>query len=531
MAAGESLTFTLSGTQAGSNQTITSALKFAGGGDSPKTLVQSLAPGIGANLNANPSCLSGAPQVTGTSCQVGTAAVSFSVGGAPQPDATGNVYLVPPAAGSNDFAGFQTVVPSVGISQYTGASLRTTPTVGVDLTTNFSAPPAGVSITGVSLTLNSTLNGVPFTFLPTSCGMATSTAAITYFGATPAATVSGSFQPSGCSNLPYNPKLSAAITKDKNDNGAALTLIQTQALGESSSKQIVFTLPKGLTPNVVAAAPCLTGSGTGCQIGTAKATSAGVPAAALANGIVRLSGTALAPVISVSFPAPFGLTDTGQVNLAAGTVTFADVPDLPLLSLELDVTGPNGQKAFNTDCKPANITGVFTPQNGAAPVTAVAPIQFTGCAAKPTASGSTSGLAGGHPKLTFKTADSAKVASVAIGLPGGLKFNRSAITSKKTCTTPKGAKKKKCTTTTLIKGLSIKGGKAKSVALKRGKLVITLKKAASRVTITVGGPLVSESKGLQTKVKKHKVKTLKFTLKVTDAKKVATTLSLKARAH
>ncbi len=128
-------------------------------------------------------------------------------------------------------------------------------------------------------------------------------------------------------------------------------------MGESSSKTIVFSLPKGLTPNVIADAPCLTGSGTGCQIGTAVATSPGVPNAALANGIVRLSGSVSAPILSVSFPAPFGLTDTGQVNLANGTVTFADVPDLPLTSLALNVTGPNGQKAFNTDCAPASIGG------------------------------------------------------------------------------------------------------------------------------------------------------------------------------
>ena len=70
------------------------------------------------------------------------------------------------------------------------------------------------------------------------------------------------------------------------------------------------------------------------------------------------------------------------------------------------------------------------------------------------------------------------------------------------CTTKN--KKKKCTTTTLIKGLGIVGGKAKTVAIKGGKLVITLKKPAGNVTITVSGPLVTETKALQTKVKKHR---------------------------
>ena len=159
-------------------------------------------------------------------------------------------------------------------------------------------------------------------------------------------------------------------------------------------------------------------------------------------------------------------------------------------------------------------------------------IKFTGCPVKPTASGSTSGLASGHPKLKFKVAHgegAANVASVAIGLPGGLKFARSAIVTHKTCTTKNH--KKKCTTTTLIKGLRIAGGKAKTVAIKGGKLVITLKKPVGTLNITAGGPLVTESKALQTKVKKHKARSLNFTLKVTDAKKKATTLSLKLKAH
>ena len=92
-------------------------------------------------------------------------------------------------------------------------------------------------------------------------------------------------------------------------------------------------------------------------------------------------------------------------------------------------------------------------------------------------------------------------------------------------------KKAKCITKTTITGLKIVGGKAKSVAIKGGKLVITLKKPAGTVSLTLTGKLVSESKSLQTKVKKHKTKALKFALKVTDAKHKSTTLPLKLRAH
>ena len=124
----------------------------------------------------------------------------------------------------------------------------------------------------------------------------------------------------------------------------------------------------------------------------------------------------------------------------------------------------------------------------------------------------------------------ANVSSVSIGLPGGLKFSPDGIVMTKTCTTQGG--NKKCTTTTLTKGLGIKGATAKSVALKGGKLEIVLKKAVGKVTITLSGPVLTESASLQTKVKKHKVKTpLTVSLNVTDAKGTSTPVPLKAKAH
>ncbi len=326
--------------------------------------------------------------------------------------------------------------------------------------------------------------------------------------------------------------LSAAITRDSNDNGAAITVGITQGATESASKSIVLQLPKGLSPNVAADAPCL--NATGCKIGTATATSPLVPSVALANGTVTLTAQGTTPSITVSFPAPFAISLTGAVNLNNNSVTFANVPDVPLTALTLNVTGPSGGKAFQTDCAPANLGGTFTPQSGTAAKTVSAAIKFTNCALKPTLGGSTSGLASGHPKLKFKITHgkgAPNVATVALGLPRGLSFSRSAFVKHRTCTKASKGKKAKCATTTLIKGLGIAGGKAKSVAIRGGKLVITLKKPSAKLTITTSGPLVSESKSLQTQVKKHKTKTLKFSVKVTDAKHASTTVSLKLKAH
>jgi hypothetical protein len=516
--AAESLSVSPSSLQAGGNPTITATLGFApGAGDTPKTVVTSLAPGLLSNLNANPSCLA-SMQLT-AACQIGNATSHTTAG-----DITGNLYLVPPQG--SDAAGIE-YVPSTGASQYVGVSLNPSTPGSLNVSTTFPQV-VGVQVTGFTATFNPTLNGQPFTRLPSSCSPATSTMNVTYYGSTPSGSASGSFTPSGCGTLPYAPNVTASITKDKNDDGAALVIGITQAAGESASKSIVLNTPKGLTPNLGADVACL--AGTPCNVGTATATSPLVPSPALAHGTVSLGGSATAPTITIAFPAPFAITLTGTLSLTSDAVTFANVPDVPLTSLTVSITGPNGQKAFNTDCKPANFGGSFTAQSGATH-TATAAVTFTGCPVKPTATGSTSGLASGQPKLKFKIAhgkSGPNVAAVTIGLPGGLGFSRSAIVSHKTCTTQG---KKKCTTTTLISGLGISGGKAKSVAIRGGTLVLVLKKAVRSVTITVSGPLVTETKGLQTKVKRHKVNSLKFTLKVTDAKHTSTTLPLKLKAH
>jgi hypothetical protein len=528
LAAGETVSVSPSpSAQAGSNQTITDTLHFAAAaGDSPHTVVLSTAPGLLANLNANVSCLVG--QQFNSSCQIGTETLTIATGGPTPTTSSGTTYLGPPASGSHDVAGIYGVFPANPTPSYTGVTLN--PSVPGGLTLSSTLPDVRpASITDVTLVINPTLNGQPFTRLPSSCTAGTNTMNVTYYGGSTGSATS-LLTPSGCSSLPYAPKLTASITKDSAGSGATLVTEITQAANESVSKTIVLQFPAGLRPNVPVDLPCLTTAG--CTVGTATATSPLVPSVALSNGKVTLGGSATAPTISISFPA-LGITIPGNVSLTSNSVTFPTVPDVPLTDLKLTITGPSAGKAFTTNCAPANIGGTFTPWSGTAPVSVTSTIAFTNCASNPTASGSTGGLANGHPKLKFTVTHgkgAANVGAVTVGLAGGLKFSRTAIVKHKTCTTLKN-KKKKCTTTTLIKGLGLAGGKAKTVAIKNGRLVITLKKAAGKLAITVSGPLLSESKGLQTKVKKHKTKTLKFSLKVNDAKHKATTLSLKLKAH
>jgi len=523
LAAGEILTVTPANLQAGGGTNVTAALTFASG-DTPKTVVTSLAPGMLGNLNANASCL--ASQQLTAACQIGNATVSTTGGDI----ANNSLYLIP--AQGTDAAGIE-FVPAAGAppaltNQYIGVSANPNAPGGLNLTTTFPNP-TPAQITGFTANFT-TLNGQPFTRLPSSCSAATSTFSATYYGATPTGSASGSFTPTGCASLPYAPVLSASETKDAKDNGATLVFTIMQAANEAASKTIALKLPSGLGVNLSADVLCLTGSGPGCAVGTATATSPLIPSAALSNGTITLGGSASAPTITIAFPA-FGITLVGDVSLAGGTVTINNVPDVPLTSLNLNITGPNGQKAFTTSCTPSTTSGTFTSQSGVSK-SVTSTVTLNNCAAKPTASGSLGGLAAGHPKLHFKATHgkgAANIASVAVGLPAGLKFSRSAFVTHKTCVTKKG--KKQCTTITQIKGLGVSGVSVKSVALKGGQLIITLKKAAGSVTATLSGPVLTETKSLQTGVKKHKVKSLTVTLKVTDAKHTSTSVPLKLKAR
>jgi hypothetical protein len=505
-----------SGTTAGSNPATVGfdAAFNPSAGDSVKDVTFALAPGLLANADINGgACLLAASPTA--ACQVGTGTVT--AGGAP---VAVTEYLVVAPSGSGGAAGVEVVNNATQTPVTTGVATVTA--TGLDVA--FTNLPAALDISEMNITLTDLR-------LPTSCPAKPANVTVTADSQNAASTPTTASAPlnvTGCSGLPYAPQLTAAVAATKS-GGAALTLGITQAANESANSNIVLHLGGSITPNAGADIPCLTG--TGCTIGTATATSPLLPSVVLANGTVKLGGSATTPTITISWGAPFPLTINGTVSLSTNSVTFANVPDLPLTSLQLKITGPNGQSAFMTNCAPSSLVGNFTAQ-GTQTATSTAPITFTGCVVKPSVSGSTSGLASGHPSVKFKVAhgkNGPNVSSVSIGLPTGLKFSHSAFVTKKTCVTKGGTKK--CTSTTLIKGLSVKGGTAKSVALKGGKLVITLKKASASVSITASGPLVTETKALQTNVKKHKTKTLKFALKVTDAAHNTTSTTLSLKAH
>jgi hypothetical protein len=267
---------------------------------------------------------------------------------------------------------------------------------------------------------------------------------------------------------------------------------------------------------VTALASCFV---TPCTVGSAQGASPIVPSAALTNGTVKVGGTITAPTLTIRFPA-VNLTLTGTFNSTYTAVTFSNVPDTPLQGLVVDITGTSAGRAFNTNCVPMNASATFTPWSGNPAITSSAPITYQNCPSggapgAPTVSGgSISGLASGHPKLHLKVTHGSgapNIKSVAISNSQGLSFRKCVKSGHKH----------------LCAGLSVSGGTVKSVKLSGGRLMITLSSPASSVSVTASGPLLTESKLLQQKVKKHKIKKLTFTIKVGDASGKNTTLSTK----
>jgi subtilase family serine protease len=230
---------------------------------------------------------------------------------------------------------------------------------------------------------------------------------------------------------------------------------------------------------------------------------------------------ARAPVFAVTVSSPGNLTTT------VGQPVSLQIPGSDAGGLPLTFTA-SALPAGLTMSAAGLITGTpTTPQSVPVTISAGDNDANTGSASftwtialpvgKPTNSGvAFGGLSKRKPSLKFTLAaglNAPALKSVAVTLPGGLSF----------------AKKAK----SLSKGISVKSsGKKLKVKLvaKKGTLTITLKSSATKLTVTIAKPAISETGGLASKVKHHKVKKLTVKLKATDTSNKSTTYSIKLKA-
>lgn len=474
---------------ANGNVPYTTTMNFDSSAGAPQRALITTSPGVLAALSANPSCVQ-TRQIT-EACHIGDGQ-AFLAGGAP---ASLSAYLVPANDPKDDVAGVDLITNTPGpTSSTTHAEIQlqqnSSGNVSAVLNVDFSgAGAAGSLITGSTLTVNKTLNGKPFTRMPSNCSPGPSSLTVTYAnGSKETTAASPDFHITGCSSLPYAPKFAADITKDATDDGVKVVTTITQNADEAATAANGLTLPwPALGPNFAGLSNQCSTAPCGKAVGTVTAASPLL--AAPLTGNAYLTGTPLGPKLTLLFPPPNALELVGTVSLPTHTVVFNGVPDVPQTSLVVTLFG--GPTALEVaTCSPpgGTATGSFTGQNGAK-VTVNQEVKVTGCPPpKPTlASASLSGLPRGKPVLRFKLAQGfggPKLRAFTLVLPKGLSLNRRAR----------------------HRGLSIHG--ARSVAFHGNRLRVRLRDT-NAVVVKLAWPLL---------VAKHRnLNNLKLRFSVTDA--------------
>jgi hypothetical protein len=510
------------GTTAGSTTNLGMDLTFADStGDSPQDMTIELPPGLLANADLDGGACLTTADLTDTACQVGTGTVTADALDLVPLSVPVTFDLVPPPA-PGDLAG-------LAVNQ-DGTQIGAT----ADVKVRPSGDPDGVGIS-LDFVLPNSLDGVPImltnidsTFdalrYPTSCPSlpATVNVSVNSYDDSTVNSVSAPLSVTGCASLPYAPKLAVAVSKDSGDREVALTTTFTQAADESPTGSMTL----GFAGNAVGLnlasikALCLNvASGTCAPVGVATATSPLYPAPLTANAY--LTGNVEGLTLTLVFPAPFPLTLIGKVNLENVTTTFTGMPDIPLTNLSLKLNG-GSQALFATNCRPASgiVTAAMTDQNGDKTLTGDSSYSIKGCSASassptspsssatadntPTISGVTVNKSSArHPSLSFKIGvgkKGSKLAVVTVELPAGLRFLKHG-----TAKHPR------------ITGVTVRGAKVKSLKIRRGRLVITLKKAVRSFSVKMT-TVLGESSALRAKLQAGKVESLRISVVARNAK-------------
>ncbi|MGH2913516.1 MAG: hypothetical protein ACRDMX_00850 [Solirubrobacteraceae bacterium] len=514
------------GHQAGATQNLGLDLKFAPtGSDSPHHLTINLPPGLLANASINHgSCLTTA-QTSGTACEVGTGTVTANVLGPVPLTLSVTDYLVPPPA-PGDLAGL--AVMSSGMQLGSTGAITVRPT----------GDPAGVGVS-IALVLPNSVDGVPtsvteisstFNSLryPATCPSTPARVTATadsYSDATPK-TVSAPLQVTGCSALSYSPKFSATAARDRTDRQVVLTTDVTQGATESPSSAVSLAFPPAtLGPNLSSIQALCTNlaSGSCPVVGSATAASPLYPKAL--TGQAYLTGSPLGLSLTLVFPSPFPLTLTGQVDLVNNAATFSGLPDIPLTSLSVTLSGgPDG--LFLSTCRTPSGTAMATLTDANADRTVKLPAQFTvsGCPAVPGGGpgGPISGGGGpaagapvvsrpklsarhhGHPTLSFRIKAKRHrpaLRRLTVALPRGLRFvgHRQGRHIR-------------------VRGLSLRGARLRSAAISHGRLVIVLRRPVRALTVKIGSRALRESASLSRAAARGHVKRLTLTVTTVDAR-------------
>jgi hypothetical protein len=329
----------------------------------------------------------------------------------------------------------------------------------------------------------------------------------------------------------------------------------TQGATEAPSRSVSLAFPTAtLAPNLASIqALCLNLASGACQqVGSASATSPLYPATL--TGKAYLTGSSSGLSLTLVFPSPFPLTLTGAVNLLKNAATFTGLPDIPLTNLAVSLNGgPNGLFLSTCATPSGTATAALTDQNGDKSATVPANFAVAGC---PGVSGAGPGSGGGSgnggsgsnpPSDGGGSHNGSSSAGVTVGhtrLSRGrftaLQTGRPALSFR--VSVARGAAGLRALTVSLPAGMSflahghrpaavtVRGAKVKSLSLSHGRLVITLAKAASTITVTIGRGGLGESGSLRAKAVNHRVRALGLALVAQNARGQRTTIRARLNA-
>ncbi len=485
------------GTQAGATQNLGMDLKFSdSAGDSPDVMTINLPPGLLANAAIDGGQCLKVADLSDTNCQVGTGVVTADAADLVPIPTDVTFDLVPPP-NPGDLAGLAVNSATGQIGQTADIKVRPSGDPnGVGITINFVLPNNLFGVPIMITEINSTFDGLRY---PTTCPSTPQNVGISVdsYNDTTVKQVSAPLNVTGCSALPYAPKLSVSATKDSADRIVAITTGVTQAADESPTKDLALSFP-GTTLGVNLAAVkllCVNLTAGNCSpVGTATATSPLYPDPLTANAY--LTGTALGPDLTLVFPAPFPLTLTGTVALTTKTATFSGLPDIPLTSLKLVLNG-GADGMFLTNCNPGSgtATGSATDQNGDHTANASVAYTISGCAASSggsgtSGSGTTTVNAGGvnaggsgsssTPTVTSPALANLKSGRLALSMRISVHKHAPKLTQVSLKLTPGiSFVSHRVGKHTKITGVSLSGAQIKSLSISGGRLVIRLRHAAS----------------------------------------------------
>ncbi|HLI59795.1 MAG TPA: hypothetical protein VKV21_09040 [Solirubrobacteraceae bacterium] len=562
------------GTSAGAAHNLGMNLSFSNSPatDSPKELTIDLPPGLLSNAGIDGGRCLRTNLAGNSACRIGSGTVEASLDAVGIIGLPGSVpinvsfYLVPPPAAS-DLAGLEvyglgqqigsiapiTIRPS-GSPEGVGATIALT--LPNTLPASILPPPIPTLLNGlvqISITkIDGTFDGLRY---PTTCPSTPEqvTATVDSYDSSSPQTLSRPLTVTGCGALAFDPTFSVSARKDASDKGVALTTNVNETATMAPSRSVALSFPTAvLGPNLASLANfCATPSSSCPQVGSVTAQSSLYPTAL--TGRAYFTGSATGPTLTLVFPAPFPLTLTGAIDLVHNSATFNGLPDIPLTSLAVTLNG--GPRAlFDTDCATPSGTANarLVDQNGDTTRNVAAHFAVAGCpgvtgngsgtgsgsgsgsttsgssatSSGPTASASGTRLTGrnirglgrGRPSLTFRVSVARhrpRIRRMTVRLPAGLSF--------------RGHRARRLL---LVRGVTVRGARLRSAVLSHGRLVLTLRRAAPRATVTLGPRSLRESRALRAKARAGKLRRLRLHVAVLNTRRQTRSLTVTIRrAH